>query len=64
MQDITKIIGAFADIGVSKEKTLEIMHDLLNNSAKYADNEEAVQQMIQEKLTLDEYISFSQHKII
>jgi hypothetical protein len=63
MDNITKVISVFAEIGVPKETTIEIMNDLLENSAIYADNSEKISDMIQSKLSIDEYISFTQYKV-
>lgn len=63
MDNLTKIISVFAEIGVPKETTIEIMNDLVENSAIYADNSEKILDMIQSKLSIDEYISFTQYKV-
>ena len=58
------IIETLANIGVEKETTLEIMHELLFNSSKYAGNEDNIDIMLQEKLGLELYISLKQYKKI
>ena len=58
------IIETLANIGVEKETTLEIMHELLFNSSKYADNQDAIDTMLQEKLGIDLYITLTQYKSI
>jgi len=58
------IIETLANIGVEKETTLEIMHELLFNSSKYADNQDAIDTMLQEKLGIDLYITLKQYKKI
>ena len=56
------IIETLANIGVPKETTLEIMHELLFNSSKYVDNQEAIDTMLIEKLGVDLYITLIQYK--
>ena len=56
------IIETLANIGVEKETTLEIMHELLFNSSKYADNQDAIDTMLQEKLGIDLYITLKQYR--
>ena len=51
------IIETLANIGVPKETTLEIMHELLFNSSKYSDNQDAIDTMLQEKLGIDLLLS-------
>jgi hypothetical protein len=63
MENITKVISVFAEIGVPKETTIEIMNDLLDNAATYADKPEKILDMVQSKLSIDEYISFTQYKV-
>jgi len=58
------IIETLANIGVEKETTLEIMHELLFNSNKYADNQDNIDTMLQEKLGIDLYITLKQYKNI
>ena len=58
------IIETLANIGVEKETTLEIMHELLFNSNKYADNQDNIDAMLQEKLGIDLYITLKQYKNI
>jgi hypothetical protein len=55
------IIETLANIGVPKETTLEIMHELLLNSSNYADNQDAIDTMLQEKLGIDLYITLTQY---
>jgi hypothetical protein len=55
------IIETLANIGVPKETTLEIMHELLLNSSNYADNQDAIDTMLQEKLGIDLYITLKQY---
>jgi len=62
MKEETRFIGILADIGVEKETTIEILFELLDNSSKYVDNQEAIDNMLQEKLGLDLYISLIQYK--
>jgi hypothetical protein len=59
----TKMIQVMLDIGIKKEKTLEIFRELLDNSKLYAGNQDAINSMLQDKLTIDEYISLTQYKI-
>ncbi len=63
MEKETLIISTLAGIGVPKEITLEIMHELMFNSAKYVDNTEAIETLLQSKLTIDELISLNNYKI-
>ncbi len=63
MDNITKVISVFAEIGVPKETTIEIMNELCENAANYADKSENIMDMIQSKLSIDEYISFTQYKV-
>lgn len=63
MDNITKVISVFAEIGVPKETAIEIMNELCENAAKYADKSENIMDMIQSKLSIDEYISFTQYKV-
>lgn len=60
---VTKIVQIMYDIGIEKEKTLEICEELLDNSKLYAGNQDAIDSMLQDKLTIDEYISLTQYKI-
>lgn len=64
MEEEKHIIETLANIGVPKETTLEIMHELLFNSSKYVDNQDAIDTMLQEKLGIDLYITLKQHKKI
>ena len=64
MEEEKHIIETLANIGVEKETTLEIMHELLFNSSKYADNQDAIDTMLQEKLGIDLYITLKQYKKI
>ena len=61
MEEEKHIIETLANIGVSKETTLEIMHELLFNSSKYADNQDAIDTMLQEKLGIGLYITLKQY---
>ena len=61
MKEEKHIIETLANIGVEKETTLEIMHELLFNSSKYAGNEDAIDTMLQEKLGIDLYITLKQY---
>jgi alkylhydroperoxidase/carboxymuconolactone decarboxylase family protein YurZ len=62
MEEEKHIIETLANIGVEKETILEIMHELLFASSKYADNQEAIDTMLQEKLGIDLYITLTQYK--
>lgn len=62
MKNEKHVIEILADIGVEKETTLEIMEELLFNSSKYADNQDAIDTMLQEKLGIDLYITLTQYK--
>jgi len=62
MEKEKNIIETLVNIGVPKETTLEIMHELLFNSSKYADNQDAIDTMLQEKLGIDLYITLKQYK--
>ena len=62
MEEEKHIIETLANIGVEKETTLEIMHELLFNSSKYVDNQDAIDTMLQEKLGIDLYITLTQYK--
>lgn len=50
IKEIEIVIGTLAKIGVQKEVTLSIMEELLDNSSKYADNQENIDLMLKEKL--------------
>lgn len=62
MEEEKHIIETLANIGVPKETTLEIMHELLFNSNKFAGNQDAIDTMLQEKLGIDLYITLIQYK--
>ena len=62
MENEKYIIETLANIGVEKETTLEIVEELLFNPSKYADNLDAIDTMLQEKLGIDLYISLTQYK--
>ena len=64
MEEENHIIETLANIGVPKETTLEIMHELLFNSSKYSDNQDVIDTMLQEKLGIDLYITLTQYKKI
>ena len=64
MEEEKHIIETLANIGVPKETTLEIMHELLFNSSKYTDNKDAIDTMLKEKLGIDLYITLTQYKKI
>jgi hypothetical protein len=64
MEEEKHIIETLSNIGVEKETTLEIMHELLFNSSKYADNQDAIDTMLQEKLGIDLYITLKQYRKI
>ena len=63
MKNIETIIKSFAEIVVPKETTLEILNELMTNS-KYVDNTEAIDGLLKTKLSIDNYISLKQFKII
>jgi hypothetical protein len=62
MEEEKHIIETLANICVEKETTFEIMHELLFNSSKYVDNQDAIDTMLQEKLGIDLYITLTQYK--
>lgn len=64
MEKESYIIETLANIGVEKETTLEIMHELLFNPNQYADNQDNIDTMLQEKLGIDLYITLKQYKNI
>ena len=61
MEEITIVIKALAEIGVPKETTLEIMHEIVFNASKYAGNKEAIDSMFREKLDIDSYIALNSY---
>lgn len=61
MENEKKIIETLVNIGVEKKTTIEIMHELLFNSSKYVDNQDAIDTMLQEKLGIDLYITLRQY---
>lgn len=62
MEEEKHIIETLANIGVEKEKTLEIMHELLFNSNKYAGNQDEINTMLKKKLGIDLYLTLTQYK--
>ena len=63
MEEIKKLIGAFYEIGVSKEVTLEIMHEILDNSSKYANKPDNINKLLTEKLDINQYIAVGSYLI-
>jgi len=49
-EEIEIVIGTLAKIGVPKDVTLSIMEELMDNASKYANNQEAIDLMLKEKL--------------
>lgn len=64
MKDVQKIAEAFSDCGVLKETAREIMHELLDNCDIYADNQDAIDDMLQSKLSIDSYIALRNYFIV
>ena len=62
MEEEKLIFETLANIGVPKQITLEIMDELLFNSSEYADNQDAIDTMLQEKLGIDLYITLKQYR--
>jgi hypothetical protein len=52
MEEEKYIIETLANIGVEKEKTLEIMHELLFNSNTYAGNQDEINTMLKKNWEL------------
>jgi hypothetical protein len=62
MEEEKYIIETLANIGVEKEKTLEIMHELLFNSNTYAGNQDEINTMLKKKLGIDLYLTLTEYK--
>ena len=62
MEEEKHIIETLTNIGVEKEKTLEIMHELLFNSNKYSGNQDEINTMLIKKLGIDLYLTLTQYK--
>ncbi len=62
MEEEKHIIETLSNIGVEKEKTLEIMHELLFNSNKYSGNQDEINTMLRKKLGIDLYLTLTQYK--
>jgi hypothetical protein len=62
MEEEKHIIETLANIGVEKEKTLEIMHELLFNSNKYSGNQDEINTMLRKKLGIDLYLTLTEYK--
>ena len=62
MEEEKYIIETLANIGVEKEKTLEIMHELLFNSNTYAGNQDEINTMLRKKLGIDLYLTLTEYK--
>lgn len=56
-EKLIQALNALKDAGATKEETLSIMYELVDNSSKYADKPEMVDELLKEKLTLDTYIA-------
>jgi hypothetical protein len=61
---IEKAIEVLHDVGVAKSTTLEIMYELLENANKYANNSEAIEKLLKEKLSIEEFISVKNQFIL
>ena len=62
MEEEKQVIEALFNIGVQKETTLEIIHEVLFNATKYVDNQENLDVMLQEKLGIDLYKKINKKK--
>jgi two-component sensor histidine kinase len=64
MEEVNKVVEVLYEIGVSKEVVKSILLDeLLTNASKYAGNQEAIGEILMDKLTIDQYISLQSYKL-
>lgn len=61
MEKIHELISVFVEIGVPKETTVQILDELLLNSGKYAGKQEEINNLLVEKLTIDNLIALKNY---
>lgn len=64
MKDIETVIRCLYEVGVTQEKTIEIMNEIVDNGVIYAGQPDNIDAMLQEKLTIDQYISLKSYFIL
>ena len=61
IEEEIEVIRILADIGVPKEVTLEILHELMFNSDKYAGNQDEIDTLLLDKLGIDLYLNLENY---
>lgn len=59
-----ELISMLKECGASKETTISLLNEILDNPTKYIDNEDAIDELCQEKLDIDAYIALKNFKNI
>ena len=60
----TKVFDALYEIGVTKDVAIDIViNELFDNASKYAGKLDVIEEMLVEKLTIDQYISLKNYKL-
>ena len=60
----TKVFDALYEIGVTKDVAIDIViNELFDNASKYAGKLDVIEEMLLEKLTIDQYISLKNYKV-
>ena len=64
MKDILKIIEAFRECNVPKETALKIIYELSHNCNLYVGNDDAIDELLKSKLSIDSYIALRSYFIV
>ena len=60
----TRVFDVLYEIGVTKDVAKDIViNELFDNANKYAGNLDEIDEMLLEKLTIDQYISLKNYKL-
>lgn len=60
----TRVFDVLYEIGVTKDVAKDIViNELFDNANKYAGNLDVIDEMLLEKLTIDQYISLKNYKL-
>lgn len=59
-----KVFDVLYEIGVTKDVAIDIViNELFDNASKYAGKLDVIEEMLLEKLTIDQYISLKNYKL-
>ncbi|CAK0762579.1 hypothetical protein CCP3SC1AL1_300029 [Gammaproteobacteria bacterium] len=60
----TRVFDVLYEIGVTKDVAIDIViNELFDNANKYAGKLDVIEEMLLEKLTIDQYISLKNYKL-